>query len=514
MRWLACLALVFALFAAPVARADSARTCESLTSLDLSGVADKPTHVASAAKTKFQGAEVCEVKGHVEPAVAFVVRLPLSGWDGRFLQAGCGGLCGHIPDEYAQTRGCAPFETGRMAVAATDMGHEGPGPDFGDDPQLREDFAYRGVHVTAQVAKALVAAFYGRKPDHSYFLGCSDGGREALMEAERYPEDFDGVTAGAPAMNFLIQNTFYHAWNALSNTGADGKPILAARDLVPLHRAALAACGAVDGVIADPLRCDFDPATASCKTGESENCLTPAQVAAARKIYEGPRDAEGFWLTPGGPLPGSELSWEGVFVPKAGSDFIFGRLIAGGAVAHLAFAPGEGRNLKLEDLTFNRATYERLLPQHKLYDATNPDISAFAGRGGKLILWHGAWDPHISPTNSISYAEAVEAKLGESAAGTFRFFLIPGLYHCEGGIGPVQTDVLSAMLDWVEQGKAPASLTLRDGQQTRPVYPYPTLAIYDGKGDPASASSYAPQAPKERFRVRTWMGSALFKTTP
>ena len=246
----------------------------------------------------------------------------------------------------------------------------------------------------------------------------------------------------------------------------------------------------MDGVIADPLRCVFDPATAACRNGESEACLSPAQVATARKIYERPRDAAGVWLTPGGPLPGSELSWEGVFVPKAGSDFIFGRLIAGGAIAHLACAPGEGRNVKLEDLGFNRATYEKLIPQHSLYDATNPDIAAYARHVGKLILWHGAWDPHISPTNSISYAEAVQATLGEGAAdAAFRFFLIPGLCHCEGGIGPVHTDVLSAVIAWVEQGKAPEALLMRDAKGARPVYPYPALAAYDGNGDPANPAS-------------------------
>ena len=486
------------------------KSCEALAKIDLSGVADRPTHIESAAPAKFQGADVCEVKGFVEPAVNFVVRLPLQNWSGRFLQVGCGGLCGHIPDEYAQTHGCQPFESGGMAVAATDMGHSGRGPEFGDDPQLRIDFALRGVHVTAQISKAIIADFYGQRPAHSYFLGCSDGGREGLMEVQRFPEDFDGVTAGAPALNFLIQNTFYHAWNARANTGPGGKPVLTADDLPILHRAALKACAAEDGVIADALNCKFDPAVVACGSGETKDCLTPAQVETARKIYEGPHDANGLALTPGGPQPGSELAWAGVFVPEAGSDFIFGRVIAGGAIAHLAFAPKSSLSLGLDDLTFDRATYDRLLPQHSIYDATNPQISRFVDRGGKLILWHGASDPHISPFNTIAYYDAVKAAIGDARAQqAVRFFLLPGLYHCEGGEGPVQTDVLSAIIDWVENGKAPQSLIAHGAGGSRPVFPFPALAAYDGMGKRSEASSYTPSA-REAPRVRAWIGEALF----
>ena len=295
--------------AAPAGAVAPVRACESLTGLDLDGVTDRPAHIDSARLARVDSADVCEVKGSIEPKILFAVRLPLATWTGRLLQIGCGGLCGHMPDEFAQTNGCKPLERGEFAVALTDMGHEGPGPDFGDDAQLRVDFAHRGVHQTAVAARAIVAAFYGRPAGHSYFLGCSDGGREGLVEAQRYPTDFDGVTAGAPALNFLVQNTFYHAWNARSNIGADGKPIVTAKDLPVLHRAALKACHADDGVIGDPLRCRFDPSVAACKPGETADCLTSAQVETARKVYEGPHDPTGLALTPGGPMPG--WSWPG-----------------------------------------------------------------------------------------------------------------------------------------------------------------------------------------------------------
>ena len=185
--------------AAPQEKIAPTKACQTLVDLDLSGVTDKRVHIESAKEMQLQGGDFCEVKGTIEPKIGFVVQLPLQNWTGRFLQIGCGGLCGHIPNEYAQTYACGPLANGEFAIAMTDMGHEGPGPEFGDDPQLRVDLAYRGVHQTALAAKAFIAAFYGRAPEHSYFLGCSDGGREALMEVQRFPEDFDGVTAGSSA---------------------------------------------------------------------------------------------------------------------------------------------------------------------------------------------------------------------------------------------------------------------------------------------------------------------------
>jgi len=193
--------MALVLFVTP-AHADTTRSCDSLVGLDLSKVADKPAHVVSAKEEQFLGRAVCQVSGVVEPQVQFRLRLPIEGWDGRYLQTGCGGLCGRITGEVAQVHGCAPFEKVEMAVATTDMGHEGPTPDFGDDPQLRVDFGHRGVHVTAEAAKAVIAAFYGQPAAHAYFVGCSDGGREALMEAQRYPADYDGILAGAPAINW------------------------------------------------------------------------------------------------------------------------------------------------------------------------------------------------------------------------------------------------------------------------------------------------------------------------
>ena len=216
------------------------------------------------------------------------------------------------------------------------------------------------------------------------------------------------------------------------------------------------------------------------------------------------------WLTIGGPQPGSELSWAGVYVPKPGSDQIFSRVIAGGTIAFLAFDPNPPASFGLDDLRFDRETFERLRPMHALYDATNPDLSAFVGHGGRLILWHGWSDPQSSPLNTIAYDRAVRATLGEAKADeALRLFLIPGLYHCEGGEGFTKTDVLSPLIAWVEDGKAPDRLVMR-GDGARPVFAYPAIAEYAGAGDRADAASWRPVVPADEPPLRPWIGESFF----
>ena len=273
--------------------------CSTLVNADISSAVGAPTHITSAtAVPAGQPAPYCDVKGSVEPQIQFELRLPLTKWTQRFVQTGCGGLCGHIDMGLDNDDGCLPATNGELALASTDMGHSG-GMDgrFGEkDYQLRIDFAYRGVHLTTLAAKALMVKFYGQQPTYSYFAGCSDGGREALMEAQRFPNDFNGITAGAPAMNFTTQNTFYHGWNARVNTGADGKPILTADKLPLLHKAVLAKCdaedGLKDGLISNPLACHFDPAVLECKASAAPgSCLTSAQVKVVRELYAGAHDS-------------------------------------------------------------------------------------------------------------------------------------------------------------------------------------------------------------------------------
>ena len=502
-------------------------SCESLRATDLSGVADRPVHIRSAMKATDSSAHAyCKVDGYVEPAVKFEVHLPLRGWTQRYLQLGCGGLCGVLrvrPGDYEQA--CVPAARGDLALASTDMGHEDrmDGSWAADNPQARIDFAYRGVHVTALVAKALIHRFYGHAPRFSYFSGCSDGGREALMEAQRYPHDFDGIAAGAPALNFTVQNSFYHGWNALSNTGADGRAILTASKLPLLHAAAIAACDATDGLkdglISEPRRCNFDPGVVQCRSGESPStCLTAAQVEVARRIYAGAHDARGRKLIVGGPMPGSELAWAGVYVPKGPGQPIFSAMIATGSLKYLYYPRPLPASWTLKDLKFDQATLDSF-PYRGMYDATNPDLSAFRAAGGRLLMWHGWSDQHISPLNSIVYYQAVQRLMGADRVMKFaRLFLIPGVYHCGGGDGLSQFDVLTPLMAWVEGGAAPdrllASQVQSSGEgaprvvRTRPVFPFPEVARYAGHGsidDPASFIS-APPVPADVAPIQ-WLGA-------
>jgi feruloyl esterase len=404
------------------------------------------------------------------------------------------------------------------------MGHEGQGGTWGaSDPQLRVDFAYRGVHTTALVAKALIERFYGQAPRWSYFSGCSDGGREGMMEAQRYPEDFDGIAAGAPAFNFLVQNSFYHAWNARSVAPDDTTPVLVARDLPILHAAALAACdsvdGLTDGLVANPTGCHFDPASVQCRDVAQDNCLTPAAVAAAAAIYSGARDARGNKLVIGGPQPGSELSWAGVFVPQSPQAPVFSAIIASDMLRSLAYWRPLPASWTLSQFRFETATFAGLMPMHALYDATDPDLSAFARRHGKLLIWHGWSDPHISPLNSIAYAQAVSDRIGASSQDVLRLFLIPGMYHCGGGDGLASVDALTPLMAWVEGGDAPDSLIASRSDadaaagRGRTIAAWPATSVLTKGADPDLPASWhaGPPLAVPAKLYATWAGARLFQ---
>ena len=372
-----CISCIAAFAQSPAASVSSATLsavspimdCAKLTAVEMNRQVGAKTFITSAvAVPDGTPAPYCRVNGYVEPMVKFEVRLPLTEWTQRFVQTGCGGLCGDLNIRLGNADGCYPAAHGELALASTDMGHSG-GMDgkFGEeDYQLRIDFAYRGVHVTTLAAKALIAAYYGQPAKYSYFAGCSDGGREALMEAQRFPEDFNGITAGAPAMNFTTQNTFYHGWNALKNSGAGGRPILTADKLPILHKAVLDACDAADGLkdglISEPLSCHFDPAAVQCKAGHDDGtCLSAAQVQAARNIYAGAHDAEGNKLVLSGPLPGSELAWQGVYVPAAGGARIMSSMISAGSLKNLVYEKNPPADYTLADLKFPPAALLELV---------------------------------------------------------------------------------------------------------------------------------------------------------
>lgn len=524
-----------------------ATTCTALLDVDLTSIGGAGSAVTEATETTSDGIRVCQVMATLSPEITMQLLLPTETWSQRYLQVGCGGLCGMITLRSGASNGCQVLTDGGFAMAATDMGHSGGmGNDgsWGTDAQKRQDFAYRAQHLTAEASKALIETYYGQPQAYAYFNGCSDGGREALMEAQRYPEDFDGVIAGAPAMLFQVQNTLYHGWQAVSNTAEDGSIILLADRLPILHDAVIAACdandGAVDGLIAEPAACNFDISTITCTGDDTTACLTTAEAEVARKFYSGPVDAEtGAALTAGQPLYGSELNWAGVYVANAADGSLMSTNAALPAIRYLSFE-GTDADETLADFSFTEETLDALRTRHTLFDATNPDLSGFDAAGGKLIMWHGLADPHISPANTVALHNSMIKTMGQGAVDGFeRLYLLPGVAHCGNGEGPSNLDLLSAMIAWVEQGHAPDQIMTSTSSETssfgqpdfagdasasrgrpqsvapvaemeRPVYPYPYAARYDGVGDVFAASSWGKGPAAEIVRTRDWPGADLF----
>lgn len=518
--------------------------CSALAGLSLKSEGAAVTVETSVAVPDALPAGYCRVVGVIAPAIRFEIHLPLTKWTQRYVQNGCGGLCGNISGlTPGRADGCAPVTNGEVATGATDMGHSGGQGDpkwASDNPQAKIDFAYRGEHLTAVTAKALIQKYYGRAAKYTYFSGCSDGGREALMEAQRYPGDFNGIAAGAPAMNFITQNTFYHGWNGRQNMTDDGKPILLADRLPILHNAAVAACdeldGLKDGLISYPPACHFDPTTIVCKPGQDPaTCLTSAEANVAKEIYRGAHDAKGQQLVISGPQYGSELNWSGVYVPQGPTGNTMSPGMAQGVVRYIAYEKASPDFL-LKDFKFDQATFDAIAPMHRIYDSTDPDLTKFAAAGGKLILYHGWSDPHISPLNTIAYYTAMQKIMGESKVSQFsRMFLFPGGSHCNGGDGPFDAPLLSALMSWVEKSSPPQMIvashspqTGRGGRgargpapttpapppaidRTRPVYAYPMIAKYKGSGsiDDASNFTIAPGAKLDASKL-AWLGSKFF----
>lgn len=507
-------------------------SCAGLAAVDLSDIGGAGSTITTATEgaVSVNGTDVrfCTVEGKLAPAVGFRVRLPVTGWTQRSLDIGCGGLCGSVSAAAApgQSYDCPLVQQGGFVLAATDMGHSGAEADWAKDPQRRIDFAYRGVHITRLAAKKLTRAYYGQAEKYSYFVGCSDGGREALMAAQRYPTDYNGIVAGAPAFLFNVQNSLHHGWLARSNRDnglSTGNVVLYPAKAAVLHKAVVAACdaldGQADGLLADPRLCTFDPATIQCPNGVTDTsaCLTSTEVITAGKFYDGPRDpSSNRRILVGGPQYGSELNWAGVFVPS--NDTITNRVGSDNFVDGARYVIfDENPPPTIDELQFTEAFYPKLRVRHALNDATNPDLSAFQGAGGKLILWHGWADQHISPIGTIAYYEAMQKTMGQPALDVFmRFYLAPGVAHCGGGEGMPNMDLVTAMVDWAEQGIVPDAIatyrTDAAGTATasRPMYPYPALAGYGGSGDANAAASYVRSPALYAAPTPDWAGIDMF----
>ncbi len=463
----------------------------------------------------------CRLAGTIRPSadsdIHFEVWLPASDWNGKFLSVGNGGFAGSI-NYFA----LADDLRRGYATAATDTGHTGDAEDASwayRHPEKVVDFGYRALHATAANAKALIQAFYSNPPRHSYFDSCSDGGREALMEAQRFPEDFDGILAGAPA-NFWTHMLAAAVEIIQSMYGKDPSAYIPSAKLPAIQSAALAACDAQDGVkdglISNPLQCHFDPSVLLCKGQDSRDCLTAPQLSTLKKLYAGAQDSHGKQIFPGY-LPGAEDG------PNGWAPWITGT--GPGKASGPVYAENYFRYMVFQDPAWNllsaNVDMAEAMADEKTaaaLNATDPNLSRFQARGGKLILYHGWNDPAISPLNTINYYNSVVAKMGAQSADSFvRLYMVPGMQHCFPGPGPNwfgQTGhptakgkpygVFAALEEWVEKGTAPADVIAtkylddditKGVQITRPLCPYPQIAAYNRSGDTNDAANFTCRAP-------------------
>jgi feruloyl esterase len=483
----------------------TAATCESLASLVL------PDTTITLAQTVAAGAftmpaggfmpspvspkslpAFCRVAATLRPSkdsdIKIEVWLPAEGWNGKFQGVGNGGWVGAIIYPALMSA----LQQG-YATAGTDTGHSG-GPMDGSfalgHPEKVTDFGYRAVHEMTVKAKAIIAAFYLKSPQYSYWNGCSSGGKQGLKEAQRYPEDYDGIIAGAPA-NYWTHLNASSVWVGAATHKDEASFIPPAKYRV-MHDAAIKTCdevdGLKDGLIDDPRRCHFDPKVLECPGADAATCLTAPQVEAAKKIYgpaTNPRTKEAIFP---GLEPGSELGWA---------------LLAGGKEPS-EIGMAEFRNIVYHDPNWDWRTFDfdkgvalaDKVDQNTI-TANDPNLKPFFSHGGKLLMYHGWTDPLIAPENSINYYTSVVDKLGGAAktSSSIRLFMVPGMDHCGGGEGPNSFDSVSVIEQWVEKGNPPAQIIashLAGGQvdRTRPLCTYPQVARYNGSGSIDEAANF------------------------
>jgi feruloyl esterase len=437
----------------------------------------------------------CRVVATLAPSkdsdIKIEVWMRTTGWNGKFQAVGNGGWSGDI--NYG---GLANALRRGYASASTDTGHTGGSAEFAlGHPEKLIDFAYRSEHEMTVKAKTVIAAFYGSGPKLSYWNGCSSGGKQGLKEAQKYPEDYDGIIAGAPANNWvaLLSSDMMNSVAMLKDPASRIPPA----KLAQLHKAAVEACDALDGVkdglIGDPSKCHFDPAVLLCKGPETESCLTAAQVKAAKSVYgpfNNPRTQKEIYP---GLEPGSELGWGAFTGPQPfpiSTDY---------------FRWVVQRNPDWDFRTFDAdqdVALAEKLDHDDILKAVDPDLKKFVTRGGKLILYHGWSDNLIAPLNSVNYFNSVVSKLGglQKTESSVRLFMAPGMGHCAGGEGPNTFDMVAALEQWVEQGKAPERVVAshRAGSQvdrTRPLCPYPQIAKYTDSGSSDDAANFVCTQP-------------------
>ena len=445
----------------------SAQTgCDAaLLGADMLSLQDAPTQVTSAAIVPAAGTlpEYCRVTGKILPGtdydITFELRLP-TNWNKKFYYYGCGGFCGNTnainTANVALARG--------YATTASDMGTHALSAINGawayNNREREFNFGFRGTHATTLAAKTLIQKYYGKSPVRSYFQGCSTGGRQGMVEAQRYPDDFNGIISGAYVIPYTPIGAVHLCWSGTANLDENGNPIMSVTKLPMLHEAVLDACdgidGLVDGIIEDPRKCHFDPAVLQCSGTPGPDCLTADEVKVVRRLYERPHDSKGRPLIPGAPEPGSELLWN-LYMSDSGPSVAY--LFGTDFVRYVAFENDPGPDFTCRDFDWD-IDPPRLAFTEAIYGASNPDLRAFRNRGGKLIAFQGWSDDQVNPRNTIDYYETAVKSMGGliETQKFFRLFMIPGMKHCSGGDGATQIDYLTALEQWVEHGIAPCRL--------------------------------------------------------
>jgi feruloyl esterase len=480
---------------------EPARSCESLRSVSLPNTTIDAVVVDAGDERTPASCRVTATVTHppADDKVRIFIGLPLTGWNGRFQGVGGGGFSGGNPNSVRQ-----PVAAG-YAAGSTDTGHEGGRGSFALDAngrlnwQLIRDNAYLGIHEMTVTGKALTQEFYGKPPRYSYFNGCSTGGRQGLSEAQRYPDDYNGILSGAPAINWTKLHV-EQMWGHLV--------MLSEKNVVPQCKleaavsAAVAACDSIDrvkdGVIDDPRRCKYDPKELVGDTPPGCTPITTADANVIRKIWEGPRRRDGSFLWYG--LPRGA----GFALSATGGDPPAGRPLE---IPLDWFRYFLTQNPKWEWTSLTQESYEQFWEQSveqfgAVIATDNPDLTAFRDRGGKLVAWHGWADPLIYADGTIDYFERVQKQMGgpEKTARFFRLFMAPGVGHCAGGAGPNPAGQFDAVVKWVEEGTAPATLDAirRDPSgkivRSRPLCQYPLVARYKGRGSTDDAASFECRA--------------------
>ena len=514
--------VAFAATAAEPVPEDFARRCAALAQLALPLTDPLTANVVGATSAQLPGQTVhlpayCRVRAVVRPAIHVEVRLPVdSAWNGRYFQSGCGGLCGDVLTDYPHLfNSSLPGLARGYATATSDTGHAGSNVDgrWGyASPQAEEDFAYRSIGATATLAKAVIRQFYApRTAVPSIFSGCSTGGRLAVKAALKYPNEFNGIVAGAPGLDYpgLVGTAF--AWLERANTGPDGGRVFNAGNTDKaklIYETTLAQCdgldGVVDGSIADPRRCRPDLSALACGLADGPQCLSSVELRTLELWRRGAQDRFGRPLYPGGVPEGSELYWglwltgapayaaafPNGFVPPIALDFL----------RYLAFETDPGPAYQLTDFDFDRDP-ARMSASAALLNADDPDLGAFQKAGGRMLMYHGWADPLVTPYKSVDYFEAVAARAGgsDAADGFVRLFMIPGMDHCGvqsaaspgPGVDERSIDPLTALEHWLFDGSAPDTLTMHawgpDNSSvawSRPICRFPQRTVLkDGAGD-------------------------------